>query len=79
MAMPKCFGFFVLVLMIIAITQNPREVEARPITLSSQEGYSMMFATLGIVCKCCDGEGDECRSTWKGFCSKPQCLPWKFH
>lgn len=42
-------------------------------------GNSKMLATLGIVCKCCDGESGKCRSTWDGSCSKLQCLPWKFH
>lgn len=42
-------------------------------------GYSKVFNTLGVVCKCCDGEGGECRTTWEGSCPKLQCLPWKYH
>ena len=40
-------------------------------------GYASVFATLGLVCKCCDG--GECKSTWNNSCSKVQCLPWKQH
>ncbi|KAI8028704.1 hypothetical protein LOK49_LG01G00801 [Camellia lanceoleosa] len=43
--------------------------------------YSKEFANkLGVVCDCCDGEeGDQCRSSWEGSCSKLRCLPWKYH
>ncbi|KAH1090160.1 hypothetical protein J1N35_017417 [Gossypium stocksii] len=42
-------------------------------------GYSKIFATLGVVCKCCDGSGGECSTTWTQPCSKLKCLPWKLH
>ncbi|KAL0003224.1 hypothetical protein SO802_017005 [Lithocarpus litseifolius] len=54
MAMPKCFWFFFWFCMIVAMLQQPRELEARPLTL--QKGRLNNFvATLGIECKCCDG------------------------
>lgn len=45
-------------------------------------GYSNVFATLGVVCKCCDGaaasgSGENCATSWAGACSNLQCLPWK--
>ena len=42
-------------------------------------GFSEIFSTLGVACKCCDGEKGECTSTWTGSCSKLQCLPWKLN
>lgn len=47
-----------------------------------------VLATLGVVCKCCDGvatggggkeegEGKGCVAVWSGSCSNLQCLPWK--
>ncbi|CAN1275537.1 hypothetical protein LINPERPRIM_LOCUS15737 [Linum perenne] len=43
-------------------------------------GSSKFFATLGVVCKCCDnrpsGNG-ECSSSWEGSCRDVQCLPWR--
>ncbi|KAG6671191.1 hypothetical protein I3843_Q009100 [Carya illinoinensis] len=54
--------------------------EARLLSSSSipdQQKYSKIFSTLGIVCKCCDGETGECTSTRTECCSKLQCFPWK--
>jgi hypothetical protein len=43
-------------------------------------GYSKIFATLGLVCKCCDnGIEGACKETWTDSCSNIQCLPWKTH
>src|SRR5438445_461434 len=40
--------------------------------------YSKLLGTLGMVCKCCDGNGGECRTTtWLEPCSNLQCHPWK--
>nr|GMC88395.1 Fibropellin-1 like [Ipomoea batatas] len=55
---------------------------ARPLStfLPQQTGFATsILATLGVVCKCCDGgEGEEgCVTVWSGSCSKLQCLPWK--
>ncbi|KAL4620997.1 hypothetical protein ACB092_06G196700 [Castanea dentata] len=76
MAMPKCFWFFFWFCTIVAMLQQPKELEARPLTL--QKGRLNNFvATLGIECKCCDGIKGECRSTWDSSCPKLQCLPWK--
>ncbi|KAI3443060.1 uncharacterized protein J3R85_000422 [Psidium guajava] len=40
-------------------------VESRtlPSFPSQQHGYSKILATLGVVCKCCDGGGGECTRT----------------
>ncbi|KAH1256942.1 hypothetical protein HKD37_03G006999 [Glycine soja] len=65
----------------IEVAEKPSVVEARTLSLtSSHQGYSKIFATLGIVCKCCDGvEGGACTSTWTESCSNLQCSPWKSH
>ncbi|XVF83800.1 hypothetical protein PTKIN_Ptkin16aG0521700 [Pterospermum kingtungense] len=81
MAMPKRFGFFFLFFMILLISWNFREVESRILKrVHHQQGYAN-FATLGVVCKCCDGEGGECRSSCNASysCPKLQCLPWKYN
>ncbi|KAL1549182.1 hypothetical protein AAHA92_17315 [Salvia divinorum] len=52
--------------------------EARTIPFRLQQGDMRTFATLGVVCKCCEGGGESCTSSWKGSCSKLHCLPWKF-
>ncbi|KAI9157572.1 hypothetical protein LWI28_024557 [Acer negundo] len=81
----KHFLLFVLVLLIIfaEFDQLPSSylVQAARPTLLNHQGYSKRFASLGVVCKCCDGEKGECRSTWdSSSCPiKLQCLPWKFH
>ncbi|CAN4106034.1 unnamed protein product [Withania somnifera] len=65
---------------------------ARPISVLHQHSnklyssvqYLKMFETLGMICKCCDGENtgegkkqDLCSATWDGSCSNLQCFPWK--
>ncbi|GMY39673.1 hypothetical protein FCV25MIE_34917 [Fagus crenata] len=79
MGMPKCFWLFFWFSMIVAMLQQPRGLEARPLTIVDyKQGHLNKFvATLGIVCKCCDGIKGECRSTWDSSCPKLQCLPWK--
>ncbi|KAH1265877.1 hypothetical protein GmHk_01G001497 [Glycine max] len=51
----------VLVILIASsVAEKPSVVEARTLSLtSSHQGYSKFFATLGLVCKCCDGVGDN--------------------
>ncbi|WRX12809.1 hypothetical protein QQP08_005296 [Theobroma cacao] len=75
--MAKNFGFFVLLFMILVLSRNFINVESR--VLKRVRGYAN-FATLGVVCKCCDGEGGECKSSWNAShsCPKIQCLPWKY-
>ncbi|OMO54257.1 hypothetical protein COLO4_36543 [Corchorus olitorius] len=65
--------------MIFLLSSNPRIVESRVLKRVHQQGHAS-FATLGIVCKCCDGEGVECKSSWNASyaCPKLQCLPWKY-
>ncbi|MCD7452969.1 hypothetical protein HAX54_019026 [Datura stramonium] len=69
---------------------------ARPISVQQQQHkstklsssvnlkYLKMLETLGMVCKCCDGEvfgqgkyQELCSVTWDGTCSNLQCSPWK--
>ncbi|KAJ9684427.1 hypothetical protein PVL29_016742 [Vitis rotundifolia] len=69
------FELLALFFIVVAIFQYPRAMEAKP---ASFQRYSKVFNTLGVVCKCCDGEGGECKSTWEGSCPKLQCLPWKY-
>ncbi|KAI6698355.1 hypothetical protein NL676_018474 [Syzygium grande] len=65
-------------LVVASASEVAQLVESRtlPGFPSQQPGYSKILATLGVVCKCCDG-GGECTVTWEGSCSKLQCLPWK--
>ncbi|KAG5054324.1 hypothetical protein AAZX31_03G062400 [Glycine max] len=80
--MNKAHVLLVLVILIASsVAEKPSVVEARTLSLtSSHQGYSKIFATLGIVCKCCDGvEGGACTSTWTESCSNLQCSPWKSH
>ncbi|KAK7390471.1 hypothetical protein VNO78_25777 [Psophocarpus tetragonolobus] len=74
----------VLVVLVIFIASSVAEksfvVEGRTLSLtSSHQGYSKIFATLGVVCKCCDGVGGACTSTWTESCSNLQCSPWNSH
>ena len=41
-------------------------------------GYVEVLQSLGIRCRCCDGVGGECRSTWASHCAKLECHPSKF-
>nr|GMD43417.1 Fibropellin-1 like [Ipomoea batatas] len=80
--------YLLLILLILHLSsqKHSRFAEARPlISLVNQESkYAKLFATLGMVCKCCDGaevsdggESEGCKASWSGSCSKLQCLPWK--
>ncbi|CAA2990018.1 Hypothetical predicted protein [Olea europaea subsp. europaea] len=82
-------GFFKpcppLVLVFVVFSFASRETisaEARPLPFPPQNRHSKIFATLGVVCQCCDGAAgssgrEECTDTWVGSCSKLHCLPWK--
>ncbi|AES71054.1 transmembrane protein, putative [Medicago truncatula] len=82
----KCFIFFVCLLIISPkLTLIPNSVEGRKVfTINRKEndfkGYSKReaYSTLGLVCKCCDGEGGDCISTWDASCSNLMCKPWKY-
>ncbi|MED6205534.1 hypothetical protein PIB30_018522 [Stylosanthes scabra] len=65
-----------IIIIVVSISEKPSLVEGRPLSLISSQGYSKIFATLGVVCKCCDG-GGGCRSRWKESCNNLKCLPWK--
>ncbi|QCE11805.1 uncharacterized protein LOC114183310 [Vigna unguiculata] len=67
--------FMLLIIMVLSTTI----VEGRTLSLISAPGYSKIFATLGVVCKCCDGVGGACTSTWTQSCNNLQCYPWKSH
>ncbi|KAJ9185280.1 hypothetical protein P3X46_004933 [Hevea brasiliensis] len=69
---------FLLLVLSISFPQKPRITEARTLSFLAEQNHSKIFATLGVVCKCCDGGQGECTRTWKkGSCHKLQCLPWK--
>ncbi|BAT97309.1 uncharacterized protein HKW66_Vig0201590 [Vigna angularis] len=73
----------VLVLLILLIASSVAEktsvVEGRTLSLKPLQEYSKNLASLGVVCKCCDGDGGDCRSTWTESCSNLQCSSWKSH
>ncbi|CAK9137617.1 unnamed protein product [Ilex paraguariensis] len=74
----KPWMFLLLLLVISFKCQSTRVAEAAsPVALLPKQRYSKIFETLGVVCKCCDGAGGECRSIWVGSCSKLHCIPWK--
>ncbi|XP_054782142.1 uncharacterized protein LOC129289406 [Prosopis cineraria] len=78
MCFNKC-PLFLLLLMLSSISQKPSVAEARPFSLKSHQGGSeTTLASLGVVCKCCDGIGGACTSTWTDSCSNLQCSPWKY-
>ncbi len=68
-----------LIIMVVSISEKPSVIEGRALSLISDQGYSKIFATLGVVCKCCDGVGGACTSTWTDSCNNLQCFPWKSH
>ncbi|KAJ9180644.1 hypothetical protein P3X46_008860 [Hevea brasiliensis] len=75
----KSSPLLLLLLLTISLVQKPRITEARTLSFQAKQSeHSKIFATLGVVCKCCDGDQGECTATWKkGSCHKLQCLPWK--
>ncbi|XP_015584384.1 uncharacterized protein LOC8279737 [Ricinus communis] len=77
----KSSSLLLLLLLVLTVSLSQKSIitEARTLSfLPEHAGKSKIFATLGIVCKCCDGNlQGECTSTWKGTCRKLQCLPWK--
>ncbi|KAG9146093.1 hypothetical protein Leryth_027292 [Lithospermum erythrorhizon] len=81
---------FIALIMVIGFACNQESkvfIQARPLLVKQETEKetihrNTLFATLGLVCKCCDdatkGDG-ECVSTWKGTCSDIKCSPWKSH
>ncbi|KAK2442006.1 hypothetical protein QL285_013234 [Trifolium repens] len=83
----KCIIILFVFLLIIApklsIIQNG--VEGRKfLTIHRNgnyfKGYSKheAYSTLGLDCKCCDGECGECTSIRDAACSNLMCKPWKY-
>ncbi|KAL2336532.1 hypothetical protein Fmac_010978 [Flemingia macrophylla] len=71
-----------MILVVLSVAEKPSLIEGRTLSLMSGQGYAKIFATLGVVCKCCDGVGGSCRpliSTWTESCNNLQCFPWKSH
>ncbi|XP_061376379.1 uncharacterized protein LOC133318405 [Gastrolobium bilobum] len=79
MGMKKLHVLVLLIVLVVSISEKPSVVEGRALSLISHQGYSKIFATLGVVCKCCDGIEGACTSTWTESCSNLQCFPWKSH
>ncbi|MBA0870605.1 hypothetical protein Goshw_014717 [Gossypium schwendimanii] len=77
--MAKHLGFFVF-LIVVLIFSNFKRVECGILKRVHRRGGYANLATLGVVCKCCDGEGGECRSSRDASysCPKLKCLPWKY-
>ncbi|EEF22889.1 conserved hypothetical protein [Ricinus communis] len=76
----KSSSLLLLLLLVLTVSLSQKSIitEARTLSFLPEQSKSKIFATLGIVCKCCDGNlQGECTSTWKGTCRKLQCLPWK--
>ncbi|KAL4388222.1 hypothetical protein GQ457_09G030070 [Hibiscus cannabinus] len=76
--MAKHLGFVIFLVVILSFS-GFKHVECGVLRRVRRQGYANL-ATLGVVCKCCDGEGGECKSSWDASyaCSKLQCLPWKY-
>ncbi|KAK4759425.1 hypothetical protein SAY87_022556 [Trapa incisa] len=91
MVMPL-LALIIIIIIIISSASFTRPVQARVLEMTSssfshhqpqkQQGSysrSKLLDELGMVCKCCDDNGDNCKTSWDGSCpSKLQCLPWKF-
>ncbi|CAA7389805.1 unnamed protein product [Spirodela intermedia] len=56
----------------------PGCVDARPLRFFDHRNYAKVLASLGLTCRCCDGEGGECRTQWDSACAEVRCHPWKF-
>lgn len=83
--------FLLLSLLVINFSESrfglsdaARPISTQHISKFSSVEYLKMFETLGMVCKCCDGENfgqeinqDLCRATWNDSCSNLKCFPWK--
>ncbi|BAT85981.1 hypothetical protein VIGAN_04358900 [Vigna angularis var. angularis] len=78
--------FFACLLIILPmLSVNPNTVEATQVLTinrnrSNFKGYTkrQVYSTLGMVCRCCDGKGGECTTTWDDACSNLSCHPWKY-
>ncbi|PON90776.1 hypothetical protein TorRG33x02_134140 [Trema orientale] len=79
MGLPKPSMLLFLLLLVVSASEKSAAVQARLLSSAAQQRYANVFATLGLVCKCCDGPAGECTSSWTKSCSKVQCLPWKQH
>uniref|UniRef100_A0A803QGI1 Uncharacterized protein n=1 Tax=Cannabis sativa TaxID=3483 RepID=A0A803QGI1_CANSA len=59
MGLSKPSLLFVLVLLAVLASEKSVAIQARFLS-SAQQRYANVFATLGLVCKCCDGPKGEC-------------------
>ncbi|KAK9289951.1 hypothetical protein L1049_008113 [Liquidambar formosana] len=66
---PSLLLLLLILLIGSPVSHKPQAVEARLLPFLSQQRESRIFTTLGLVCKCCDGSGGECTSTWSTTCS----------
>lgn len=80
-----------MLLLLVALLVS--SAEARPLSLlqskhtedsnvdvvdtRARAGYSNVFGTLGMVCRCCDDKGRDCKTKWLQPCPNLQCHPWK--
>ncbi|PKA56146.1 hypothetical protein AXF42_Ash015631 [Apostasia shenzhenica] len=70
--------FSLLLLLILFRGEILREADARPVPVPVPIGFAKVLQTLGLMCRCCDGAGGECRSSRSSNCAKLDCRPWKF-
>ncbi|OAY66284.1 hypothetical protein ACMD2_27110 [Ananas comosus] len=75
---PLALCFLLLLLVSFHAHDFPRCADARPLPFEKLQRYVGVLGSLGIVCRCCDGEAGECRSRWESTCAKLDCHPSKF-
>ncbi|URE24662.1 hypothetical protein MUK42_07379 [Musa troglodytarum] len=78
MAEAKARFLVVLMLLVSLHAHVSMSTEARPLASDKEHRYVEVLQSLGIRCRCCDGVGGECRSTWASHCDKLECHPSKF-
>ncbi|WOL14923.1 hypothetical protein Cni_G23704 [Canna indica] len=72
------FYFSLLLLFFISFSISKSAEADGPIPINKQQRYVKVLESLGIKCKCCDGDGGECRSSWESTCTKMECHNLKF-
>ncbi|KAL0915152.1 hypothetical protein M5K25_015551 [Dendrobium thyrsiflorum] len=71
------FCFLLLLIIFHGAGQIKIEGEAKKISFAKQEKYGKVLQSLGLMCRCCDLDGGDCRSSWDSPCYKLDCQPWR--
>ncbi|KAI4302693.1 hypothetical protein MLD38_038412 [Melastoma candidum] len=72
-----------MLLAIVSASHHATLVESRVLPESpsssqlADQGISKVLATLGVVCRCCNPDGECTGPLDTGSCHRVQCLPWK--